>query len=211
MRIDKLNTPQPSNRGQIRLVPGNPDSAYLCRQSAGGELEWTEVTDQSGSGGGLTAVSDTTSINLTDTAGTLTADAIFGTTAGTVAEGDHTHAPTGQTPGCAWGDGTNADSITVGSVGYVRVPYSGDVTRWDIVANASTTCVIDVWKAAGALPVNGDSIAGTGKPALTAASVSTGGVGSWGSTAVSAGDVFGFELESLTGSPSAITLTLNVE
>ena len=49
-----------------------------------------------------------------------------------------------QTPGCTWGDGVNTDSITVGTVGYIRVPYAGTISEWCVVANASCTCTIDV-------------------------------------------------------------------
>lgn len=115
-----------------------------------------------------------------------------------------------QTPGCTWGDGVNTDSITVSTVGYIRVPYAGTISEWCVVANASCTCTIDVWRTSAALPVNGDSIAGTGKPALTAATTAEGNVSLWSSATVTADDVFGFELEALTGTPSAITVTLKV-
>jgi hypothetical protein len=57
-------------------------------------------------------IADTTSINLTYTDGTpeLKADAIFGTSAGTVAEGDHTHA----------GVAVSDDTTTIAAVQTIR-------------------------------------------------------------------------------------------
>lgn len=49
---------------------------------------WVEVT---AGGGGTVTVGDTTSINLSIAADNITADAIFGTTTGTIAEGNHNH------------------------------------------------------------------------------------------------------------------------
>lgn len=86
----------------------------------------------------------------------------------------------------------------VGSVGYIVVPFSGTIDRWDIVADVSGSAVIDVWKAAGAIPVNANSIAGSEKPTLTAQQLNNDTTLTTWTTAVTAGDVFGFELESVT-------------
>mgnify|MGYP003419501048 CR=1 FL=1 len=86
---------------------------------------------------------------------------------------------------------------TVGSVGYAVVPFSGTIDQWHVVANASGSAVVDVWKAASTIPINADSIAGTEKPTLSAAQIASDtALSSW-TTAVTAGDVFGFELESV--------------
>jgi len=87
---------------------------------------------------------------------------------------------------------------TVGSVGYAVVPFSGTIDQWHIVANASGSAVVDVWKAAGTIPINANTIAGSEKPTLSAAQIASDtALSSW-TTAVTAGDVFGFELESVT-------------
>lgn len=52
----------------------------------------TGGTGPTGPAGPLSSVADTASIDLTNTAGVVTAAAIFGTSAGTVAQGNHTHA-----------------------------------------------------------------------------------------------------------------------
>lgn len=113
-------------------------------------------------------------------------------------------------PGAAFGDGSNAASIAAGQTVYVRVPYSGTISRWDIVADISCTCVVDVWKAAGSIPTNADSITAATTPALTAATVATDSTLTGWTTTVTAGDVLAFALETLSGTPSQITISLLV-
>ncbi|MCA9325215.1 hypothetical protein KDA23_04095 [Candidatus Saccharibacteria bacterium] len=115
------------------------------------------------------------------------------------------HAPT-----AIWGDGVLSSSITAGLTTYVRVPYSGTISRWDIIANASTTCTIDIWKAAGSLPTIANTITAAAKPSLSAATTGFSTTLTGWTTSVSAGDVFGFYLQSVSGSASEITLTLKV-
>ena len=114
------------------------------------------------------------------------------------------------TPTAVFGDGNDVASLEAGLTCFVRVPYGGTIREWTLVADATTTCVLDVWKAAGSLPTNSDSITAAAKPGLTAATVGgSTSLGTW-TTTVTSGDVFGFELESFTGSPTQITLTLRV-
>ena len=93
----------------------------------------------------------------------------------------------------------NGSPPTVGSVGYVVVPFNGTIDQWHIVANASGSTGVDVWKAAGVVPTDANRIAGTEKPTLSAAQLSSDtSLSTWSTLAVAAGDVFGFELESVT-------------
>jgi hypothetical protein len=115
------------------------------------------------------------------------------------------------TPTAVWGDGIETTSVSVGSISYVRVPYSGTITAWHIIASTSCTTAIDIWKANDALPTVLDTITASAKPGLTSASTATSSTLTGWTTSVSAGDVFGFSLDSLTGSPTSITLTMNVE
>ena len=88
---------------------------------------------------------------------------------------------------------------TVGSVGYVVAQFAGTVDRWDIVADASGSAVVDVWKAAGTIPTDANRIAGTEKLTLSAAQLaSDASITTWSTLAVAVGDVLGFELESVT-------------
>lgn len=87
---------------------------------------------------------------------------------------------------------------TVGTVGYAVVPFTGTIDQWYIVSDSSGSAVVDVWKAAGSIPINANSIAGSEKPTLSAAQLASDTTLSSWTTAVTAGDVFGFELESVT-------------
>lgn len=99
---------------------------------------------------------------------------------------------------CVTFDG-GGSTPTVGSVGYLVAPFAGTIDRWYIVANASGSAVVDVWKAAAAIPTDADRIAGTEKPTLSAAQLASDtSLTTWSTLAVSVGDVFGFELESVT-------------
>jgi hypothetical protein len=87
---------------------------------------------------------------------------------------------------------------TVGSIGYFVSQFAGVIDRWDIVADVSGSAVVDVWKLAGAIPTNVDSIAGTEKPTLTAQQLASDAALTTWATPVAVGDVFGFEIESVT-------------
>ncbi len=83
----------------------NPNDSFVCRMrndtGANQTITAQVVCQTSGIGGGsgggseATTVADTSSIDLTLTGTQITATAIFGATAGTVAQGDHTHAAAG--------------------------------------------------------------------------------------------------------------------
>jgi hypothetical protein len=88
---------------------------------------------------------------------------------------------------------------TPSSVGYIVAPFGGSITRWDVISDQSGSAVIDVWKAAGSIPTDANRIAGTEKPTLSAAQLASDtSLTTWSTLAVTAGDVFGFELESVT-------------
>lgn len=88
---------------------------------------------------------------------------------------------------------------TAGTVGYIVAPFGGTISRWDVVADQSGSAVVDVWKAAGAIPTDANRIAGTEKPTLAAAQLGNDtSLTTWSTLTVTAGDVLGFELESVT-------------
>lgn len=116
-----------------------------------------------------------------------------------------------QSPGCVFGDGSSSDSVVVGSVAYVRVPYEGTIEQWDIVADVACTCVIDVWKVAGAVPTIANTITASAKPQLVAATVGESSTLTGWTTSVAIGDVIAFKLSSLSGgSPTQIAIALRV-
>ena len=129
------------------------------------------------------------------------------------AHADHKHAmPKSQnTPTAIWGDCVQSSSVVAGTVCYVRVPYSGTISSWYLIADVATTATMDVWKLNAALPTVGNTITAAAKPALTTATTATATTAGWSNTTVVVGDVFGFRLDTLTsGAPTSITLVLNV-
>jgi hypothetical protein len=93
--------------------------------------------------------------------------------------------------------GASIDISSVGTVGYITIPYNGTITGWQVIGNVSGTCVFDVWKtAAGVIPTVANTIAGTEKPSLSAQQINSDlSLGTW-TTAVSAGDIVGIVLDS---------------
>lgn len=88
---------------------------------------------------------------------------------------------------------TTGDSNT-----YYTIPYAGTIDSWYVTGSPSGNVVIDVWKRAGAIPVNANTITGTEKPTLNSAQLANDtALSSW-TTSVARGDVFGFEVESVS-------------
>lgn len=89
-------------------------------------------------------------------------------------------------------------AITTGIKGFVQCPYSGLITRWTLVADQVGSLVVDVWKDtyANAPPTVADTITGSEKPTLSSAQKNEDTALSTWITAVTAGDVFGFKVDS---------------
>ena len=93
----------------------------------------------------------------------------------------------------------NGSAISTGQKGYVRVPWSGTITGWEIVADTSGNIVVDVWKDtyANFPPTDADSIAGSELPTLSGVQKNTDTSLTWtGSGAVTAGDWIGWNVDS---------------
>lgn len=90
--------------------------------------------------------------------------------------------------------------ITTGVKADVRIPYSGTITGWEIVADTSGSIVIDVWKDtyANFPPTVADTIAGTEKPTLSAATKNQDTSLSTWTTTVTAGDYLRFNVDSVS-------------
>lgn len=101
--------------------------------------------------------------------------------------------------------------ITTGVKGYVTVPYTGTITQWTLLADQSGSIVIDVWKDtyANYPPTVADTIAGSEKPTLTAAIKNQDTTLSTWTTAVVAGDVIGFKVDSAT-TVTRVTLVIEM-
>ncbi len=125
-----------------------------------------------------------------------------------------TDLPQVSTPTAVFGDSVNTSSVAAGTVCYVSVPYAGTISKWTIVGiGASAACVIDVWKRNIAIPTVTHTIDASAKPTLIAgdAGFKTSTALTGWTTAVSVGDVFGFKLDSVSGTVTSITLTLEVK
>ena len=103
-------------------------------------------------------------------------------------------------------DGAGSD-ITPGQKGFVVAPYNMGITGWDLIANTSGNCAIDIWKSA-TIPTISDSITGFSYPDLINNQFNQNSTAlvSW-ATGITNGDIIAFNVISAT-SVSRITLTL---
>lgn len=94
-------------------------------------------------------------------------------------------------------DGGGA-TITTGIKGDVRVPYAGTITKVTLLADATGSIVIDIWKDtyANYPPLVADSITASAKPTLSSAVKSENSTLTGWTTAVSAGDILRFNVDS---------------
>lgn len=100
-------------------------------------------------------------------------------------------------------------AITTGAKGYVEIPYAMTITANTVVCDQSGSIVIDVWKDtyANALPTDADSITASAPPTVSTAVKSQDSTLTGWTTAVSAGDVVGFNVDSAT-TVTRCTLTI---
>jgi hypothetical protein len=111
---------------------------------------------------------------------------------------------------------TNAgDVIAVGQTGYVVCQCAGTITRWDIVADQAGLLTVDVWKAAGNIPTNGNKISATAPIKLdngsgSNAQIATDSTLSGWTKTVAAGDVFGFYVSNTLTPTNVTKVTITV-
>lgn len=89
-------------------------------------------------------------------------------------------------------------AITTGVKGYASCPKTGTIVRARMMADQSGSAVIDVWKDtfANYPPTNADSITAAAPPTLSAQDHSDDTTLTGWTTAVTAGDVLGFNVDS---------------
>lgn len=102
-------------------------------------------------------------------------------------------------------------AITTGVKGFITVPFGGTIAGWTLLGDQAGSIVIDVWKAAYAdyPPTVADTIAGTEKPTLAAAAKGQDNTLTTWDTEVTAGDVFGFNVDSVD-TVTRVTLSITV-
>jgi len=81
------------------------------------------------------------------------------------------------------------------------VPFTGTITSWTILADVTGSAVVDIWMDtyANFAPTVADSITAAAKPTLSNAIKATSSTLTGWTTAVSAGDVLRFNLDSVSG------------
>ena len=107
---------------------------------------------------------------------------------------------------------TDGSSLTTSvDVIYIPVPYTGTITKATILGNTTGSAVVDVWKDtyANYPPTVADTIAASAKPTLSSASKNTDSTLTGWNTSVTAGDVFGLKLESVSGL-TTVTVLLEI-
>jgi hypothetical protein len=95
-------------------------------------------------------------------------------------------------------DGGGSVIVTGDAKVYPTADFSCTINRWDISADQSGSITIDVWKAAGAIPTSGNKISASAPLTLSTAQLAQNGSRTGWTAGVSAGDVFGFSVATVT-------------
>ncbi len=101
--------------------------------------------------------------------------------------------------------------FTTGTKGYIRVPYSGTISKWTLMADTIGNVTVNIYKdtIGNYPPVVSDTITATTPPSLTATYVrETTSLPSWVTT-VTAGDIFAFNVDTVT-TMTRVTLVVDV-
>jgi hypothetical protein len=104
----------------------------------------------------------------------------------------------------------NGSVPATGVKGYWRAPAAGVIKKITLLSDVSGSAVIDVWKDSYANypPTVADTITAAAKPTLSAATKSENSTLTGWTTSFAAGDVFGFNLDSVS---TCTKLTLQIE
>lgn len=103
-------------------------------------------------------------------------------------------------------------AIVAGLKLFIEIPISMKVTGWTVVADASGSIVLDVWRDSYANfpPTAADTITGTEKPTLSSAQKAQDlSLSTW-SPNISAGDILAINVDSVA-TVKQVTLTLRAE
>lgn len=95
-------------------------------------------------------------------------------------------------------DGGGSTILTGDAKVYPTADFACTINRIDISADQSGSITVDVWKAAAAIPTSGNKISASAPLTLSAAQLAQNGSLTGWSTAVSVGDVFGFNVATAT-------------
>jgi hypothetical protein len=173
------------------------------------------MTNVTGTAAGLTAGTVTTNANLTGHVTSTGNAAVLGSftkaqldTA--VSDGNIIYAGDLKEKIGFTSDG-GGSAIATGKVkGFMVCPYAGTISAWNIIADTGTATV-KVWKIATgtAKPTSANSINTSGVALSTGTAVRSTTTSDFTSTAVSANDIFAFNIEALTGA-TELTFVLEI-
>lgn len=107
-------------------------------------------------------------------------------------------------------DGGGA-TITTGVKGYLEIPFACTINRATALADQSGSIVVDIWKDtyANYPPVDADSITASAPVTISAATKSQDATLTGWTTSVAAGDILGFNVDSIT-TCQRVTIALRV-
>lgn len=203
VRFTQETAPASASPGDQWLTPS---TGVLKQRNEAGD-GWITIADAQSHE--PATVTDTSSINLSISGQAISADAIFGTSAGTVAEGDHTHAATSTLNIVIDGGGA---AITPGVKLDVVLDFAATITAATLLADQSGSIVIDLWKDSYANfpPTVADSITASAKPTLSSAQTSHDTTLTGWTTAISAGDILRVNVDSAS-TVQRVVLALTLE
>ena len=107
--------------------------------------------------------------------------------------------------------GTGLATVSTGIAGWLEVPFACTITSATILADASGSAVVDIWKDtyANYPPTNADSITSSTPPTLSGAIKNTDPTLSGWTTSIAAGDILYFNVDSAT-TVKQLTVSLKV-
>lgn len=155
----------------------------------------------------LTVIGNTSGTNSGDQTITLTGDVTgsgTGSFAATVKTNLKTHPITLTIDGAG-------SAITTGTKAYWSCPYDCTIQSVTMLADVSGSIVVDIWRDSYANypPTDADSITASAVPTISAATKSTDATLTGWTTSISAGDVLGFNVDSVS-TITKLTLVLSV-
>jgi hypothetical protein len=87
-------------------------------------------------------------------------------------------------------------AISTGVKGYYRVPFAGAIVGYSLISDLSGSTVVDIWKAAGAVPTVSNTITASALPTLSSSQFLNSTTLTGWTTTVAVGDVIGFNINS---------------
>ena len=89
--------------------------------------------------------------------------------------------------------------ITAGILRYIRVPWSGTITKWTLLGVPVGSVEIDIWKNtyANYPPVLADSITGASLPTIPSGDKAEDSILTGWTTGITAGDILGFKINAV--------------